>query len=73
MELSRLLSEVYFADMDRSLREIGVSDTGMRYRMKTVSNAFYGRLEAYSLAITNDDVLEEALRRLAVLRKWIVL
>ena len=61
--IARLLSETYFADMDRSLREMGVSDTGMSRRMKTIASAFYGRLQVYQECIDDDDALEEALRR----------
>lgn len=62
-EIGRLLSEIYFADMDRSLREMGASDTGITYRMKAIVGAFYGRLQAYENALEDDDALEETLKR----------
>ena len=53
VEFSRSLSEYFFADMDQSLRELGVADTGVRYRIKAMAKAYHGRLQAYSLA--NDE------------------
>jgi cytochrome b pre-mRNA-processing protein 3 len=43
----RALSEIFFADMDRSLREMGVGDTGVGKRIRTMVEAFYGRFKAY--------------------------
>lgn len=62
MRLQRRVIEAFFEDMDRSLREIGVSDTGVSRRMKAMANAFYGRLHAYEQAIHDDDALMGALR-----------
>lgn len=62
-ERSRLLIEYYFADMDRSLREMGVGDTGVSYRVQKMSSAFYGRLEAYGMADEKPEIWPEALRR----------
>jgi cytochrome b pre-mRNA-processing protein 3 len=61
--LSRQLIEYYFADMDRSLREMGVGDTGIKYRVQKMSGAFYGRLEAYGMAGEDAALWPEALRR----------
>lgn len=61
--LSRVLIETYFADMDRSLREMGVGDTGVSYRVQKMSSAFYGRLEAYGMAGEDPTLWPEALRR----------
>jgi len=59
----RHLSEVFFADMDRSLREMGASDTGVGLRIKNMAQAFYGRLKAYGSAIGDEAALVEALQR----------
>src|SRR5262245_21087232 len=59
-ELQRALSEAFFADMDASLREIGISDVAVPKKMKVIASAFYGRLKAYG-AGANDDGLAEAL------------
>lgn len=61
--LSRLLLECLFDDMDRSLREMGVGDMGVGKRVKTMSRAAYGRLEAYTQAFEDDGALSEALVR----------
>jgi cytochrome b pre-mRNA-processing protein 3 len=60
-ELARALSEVFFRDMDRSLREIGVSDTGVPRRIKAMAKAYHGRLQAY--ATQDADALRAALAR----------
>jgi len=39
------------ADMDRNLRELGVGDTGISRRIKTMGQAFYGRMAAYDAAL----------------------
>ncbi len=58
-----LLSEAFFQDMDRSVRELGVSDTGVGHRVKKMAGAFYGRLQAYEEALQDDAALKEALQR----------
>lgn len=62
-EASRLIIETYFADMDRSLREMGVGDTGIGRRVQKMSSGFYGRLEAYGMAKEQPELWPEALRR----------
>jgi cytochrome b pre-mRNA-processing protein 3 len=58
------LIEVFVEDMDRSLREIGVGDLGVGRRVKTMANAFYGRLQSYEHALGESEAaLHEALRR----------
>lgn len=60
----RALIEVFVDDMDRSLREIGVGDLGVGRRVKAMANAFYGRMQAYEIALSDsEDALHEALRR----------
>lgn len=64
-ELQQALGERFFADMDRSLRELGVSDLGMARRMRHMVEGFYGRLAAYAPAIADRDGrrLAEAIQR----------
>lgn len=62
-EMQRRLIEAFFEDMDRSVRELGVSDTGVGKRVKAMANALYGRLDAYRAALNDDTTLHEALRR----------
>jgi cytochrome b pre-mRNA-processing protein 3 len=54
-----------FLDMDRSLREMGVGDMGMKRKMKPMLKGFYGRATTYreALAQPNDDALRAALAR----------
>ena len=59
----RHLSETFFSDMDRSLREMGASDTGVGIRVKKMAEAFYGRLRAYGDSIGDGLALSEALKR----------
>jgi len=63
LDYLRAVSEVFFADMDRSLREMGSTDTGVGIRIKKMSQAFYGRQLAYQTA--GDDIrkLQEAVLR----------
>ena len=51
--------------MDLTLREMGVGDLGVSKRVKTMSEAFIGRLTAYREALTQHDktALEDALLR----------
>jgi len=59
----RYLSEIFFSDMDRSLREMGASDTGVGIRVKNMAQAFYGRMKAYRDAASDETALAEALAR----------
>ena len=63
LELLRAVSEVFFSDMDRSIREMGSSDTGVGKRIKKMSQAFYGRQMAYHMAGDDEEKLTEALLR----------
>lgn len=57
--------DLHCADMDRSLRELGVGDLGVPKRMKQMSERFYGRAEAYraALAARDADALRAAIER----------
>jgi len=57
--------DLFCADMDRSLRELGVGDLGVPKRMRKMAEAFYGRSAVYDEAIVADDpgALGAALRR----------
>lgn len=63
--LSRALIETFVADMDRSLREMGVADLGVGRRVKAMAQGLYGRISAYETALegSGDAALEAALRR----------
>ena len=62
-QFMQYLLEAFFADMDRSLREMGASDTGVGHRVKKMAQAFYGRKKAYGDAMGDETVLREALLR----------
>lgn len=48
--ISQELVDLFFDDMDASLREMGVNDLGVGKRMKIMAKAFYGGLEAFENA-----------------------
>ena len=45
-DLAQELFDVMFADMDINLRELGVSDEGMKHRIKPMASAHLGRVKA---------------------------
>jgi len=49
--LNQELFDRFFADMDFTLREMGVGDLGVGKRVRKMSEAFMGRLTAYSEAL----------------------
>jgi cytochrome b pre-mRNA-processing protein 3 len=60
----RVLLETLIADMDRSLREIGVSDLSVGKKIKQMAASFFGHAEAYAAALAaTDSSLSDALRR----------
>lgn len=54
-QLSQNLFDVMFEDMDTNLRELGVSDEGMKHRIKPMASAHLGRLKAYTDALAPVD------------------
>lgn len=62
-ELARLLPERMFRELDRALRENGISDMGVPRRVKKMANAFYGRASAYENSRESRDELVDALAR----------
>ena len=68
-EVLRLLGQEIFdlfcTDMDRNLREMGISDLKVPKEMEKIGAAFYGRKAAYDAALeaTADTALLEALQR----------
>ena len=63
--LNQELFDRFFADMDFTLREMGVGDLGVGKRVRKMSEAFMGRLTAYSdaLEINQRPALAMALAR----------
>ena len=63
--LSQDVFDAFVADMDRTLREMGVGDLTVPKKMKKIGAAFYGRAAAYDAALAQDtdDALAGALAR----------
>ncbi len=50
-EFSQAVFDLFFRDMDRSLREMGVTDLGVPRKIKQMGNLFYGLLASLSEAL----------------------
>lgn len=63
--LAQSVFDLMFADMDRNLREMGVSDLAVGRKVKQMAKALYGRIAVYEdgLADRTGTTLEDALRR----------
>ncbi len=62
--MAQELHDLFFSDMDQSLREMGAGDLGVGKRVKRMATGFYGRVAAYDEGLgAEDDRLEAALRR----------
>jgi cytochrome b pre-mRNA-processing protein 3 len=63
--LGQGLFDRFWQDMDHNLREMGVGDLAVPKRMRRMGEAFYGRAQAYRVALAADDDngLAAALRR----------
>ena len=67
--LAQGVAEALFADMDRSLREMGAGDLGVGRRVKDMAKGFYGRVAAYDAGLAgtgggaDPGPLRDALRR----------
>ena len=59
--LNQELFDRFFADMDFTLREMGVGDLGVGKRVRKMSEAFMGRLLAYTQSLERNDKMELAL------------
>lgn len=63
-DFAQALFDMLFADMDRSLREMGASDLGVGRRVKAMAEGLYGRIHAYDRGLVEGTAaLEFALRR----------
>lgn len=62
-QFAQFLSEAFFNDMDASIRELGVADTGVAHRIKRMGKAYHGRLQAYAGALGDPVKLRAALAR----------
>lgn len=64
-EIAQILIDDFFADVEHSLRDLGIGDMGVPKRMKKLGRMFYGRTASYADALERSDraALAEALRR----------
>jgi cytochrome b pre-mRNA-processing protein 3 len=60
---AQALFDTMFADMDRSLREMGASDLGVGKRVREMAMALYGRIAAYEKGLAQEAALAPGLRR----------
>jgi len=60
-EIAQALTDMYFLEVDHSLRELGVGDIGVPKRMKRLAKMFYGRAQSYGEAVEARDVPKLAL------------
>jgi cytochrome b pre-mRNA-processing protein 3 len=62
--LGQATYDAMFADLDGSLRELGVADLGVGRRIKAMTEALNGRIQAFDRAFAaGDDALHDAVRR----------
>jgi cytochrome b pre-mRNA-processing protein 3 len=63
--LAQELFDLFFADMDRNLREMGISDMSVPKRIRSMVEAFYGRAGVYDAALdaAGGEGLDAALER----------
>ncbi|HEV2302814.1 MAG TPA: ubiquinol-cytochrome C chaperone family protein [Stellaceae bacterium] len=53
--LSQAFFDTLFADMDRSLRELGTGDLRVGREIRRMAEALYGRIRAYEAGLEGDD------------------
>lgn len=62
-DVAQDLTDTFFADMDRSLREMGVGDLSVGKKVRKMAEACYGRLEAYRKAHGDEAATAAAVAR----------
>ena len=55
IELSQILFDKIFLDLDLSLRELGAGDAGVHIKIKNMIKAYMGRQKAYCVSFEKDD------------------
>jgi cytochrome b pre-mRNA-processing protein 3 len=62
--LSQAIYDAMFVDLDGSLREMGVADLGVGKRIKAMTEALNGRIQAYDRGFSHGEPeLQQAIRR----------
>ncbi len=54
-DLTQRVFDLFVADMDRSLREMGAGDMSVPRKMRKIAESFYGRLAAYGEGLQQGD------------------
>jgi cytochrome b pre-mRNA-processing protein 3 len=63
-ELAQALFDRFCADMDDNLREMAIGDLAVPKKMQAFGEAFYGRIAAYDMALTESaEALAQAISR----------
>ncbi|MEM7215972.1 MAG: ubiquinol-cytochrome C chaperone family protein [Pseudomonadota bacterium] len=56
LDLSQELFDLFVADVERALRELGIGDTSVPKRKKAMIHSFYGQIEDFDLALEQNDL-----------------
>ncbi len=59
------LTDTFFKDMDRSLREMGTGDLSVSKKIRKMAEAFYGRIKAYDSATSEAELADAVSRNIA--------
>jgi cytochrome b pre-mRNA-processing protein 3 len=64
-EVAQAVFDLFFQDMDESMRELGVGDLSVPRKVRAMGEAFYGRAGVYDAALADaqDEQLVAALKR----------
>lgn len=63
-DLRQRLTDEFFSDMDRSLRELGVSDVTVGKKVRKIAESYYGRVTVYHKALSaSPEILGETISR----------
>lgn len=54
-EIGQKVIDLFFLDVDHSLRELGIGDAGVPKRMKKLARMFYGRTASYGESLDAED------------------
>lgn len=68
-KLSQKLIDIFFQDLDNSLRELGVSDLSVGRKIKILAENFFGRLSSYSESIEKSITEKKNLHLLKSIKK----
>ena len=58
IELSQILFDKIFLDLDLSLRELGAGDAGVHIKIKNMISSYMGRQKAYCVCFENNNYIE---------------